>query len=427
LARNHPRALLGLVLLTALGGAAGLYVYARQQWQEAQSALKENRLEEADHRLQFCLSTWPHWLPPPWNLADVHRTAARCCRLSGKITAAEAHLNKCIKLEKHASEATQLEFLLLRVQSGEEEEAIDALMTLVEARHAESQLILETIARSYMHRFRFGPAYACLNFWIDIAPDQAKPYRWRGWVMERMNNNKRAMADYLRALALEPQLTDVSLHVGEMLLDDNKPIEALAYLEPLHAQFPDRADVTARLGQCCYLQGRIPEARRLLEAAMQHCPDDAPLLLCLAKIDIAQARPAAAEVRLRRALEIDPSDMDAQFNLATALRDQNRRTEAAQELKKLDEQKALLTRAYELLHAEAQHPTSDPKAASEIGKLLLRFGHERQALYWLDQALLRDPDHLPAHQAFAEYFESKGDTKSAAAHRRKLTAAGQGG
>ncbi len=417
---KRPKLIVLLVLLVTVSGMIGFYYFGLIQWEGARAAARENRLDEAHDKLNFCLTVWPRWLPPPWDRVKVHHLAARCARLKGDFEAAEAHLNQCIKLEKGASEATQVEFLLMRVQTGEEDDVVDLLFAYVDKKHAESTLILETIARSYMHRLRYGPAYACLNRWIELAPDQAKPYHWRGWVLERMNSSKQAMVDYERALQRDPKLTEIRLHLGELLIDDNKPLEALAYLEPLYAEFPDRAHVMARLGQCLYLQGRIPEARKLLEAAVEKLPNDAPLLLCLARIDIAQGRPALAEQRLRHALTIDPSDLECQFSLATALRDQNRKEEAARELNRFEERKALIVRANELLQAEAQHPSRDPNAASEIGVLLLQFGQERQGLYWLDQALERDPDHQPTHKAYAEYFERMGETAKAAVHRQKL-------
>ena len=81
---------------------------------------------------------------------------------------------------------------------------------------------------------------------------------------------------------------------------------------------------------------------------------------------------------------------------------------------------ALLERANKLLQDEARQPTRDPAPASEIGALLLQIHQERQGLYWMDQALVRDPDHQPTHKALAEYFEKKGDAERAALHRRRL-------
>ncbi|MBO0700592.1 MAG: hypothetical protein J2P46_19505, partial [Zavarzinella sp.] len=82
--------------------------------------------------------------------------------------------------------------------------------------------------------------------------------------------------------------------------------------------------------------------------------------------------------------------------------------------------KALLARANKLLQEEARHPSRDPNPASEIGALLLQIRQVRQGLYWMDEALSRDPDHQPTHQFLAEYFEKKGDSERAALHRRHL-------
>ena len=70
-------------------------------------------------------------------------------------------------------------------------------------------------------------------------------------------------------------------------------------------------------------------------------------------------------------------------------------------LEQYEKHKALLKRANKLLENEAKHPTNDPSPAAEAGAILLRIGQERLGLHWLDQALQRDPGHLPTHQALA--------------------------
>src|SRR5262249_42097663 len=149
-------------------------------------------------------------------------------------------------------------------------------------------------ARAYMHRLRYQPANACLSRWIEEAPDSAKPYYWRAWVLERMNNPRKAMADYRCALEHDPEHFQARLRIAEMLLEDNDPLRALPHLERLRRTFPDSPHVKARLGQCYLLQGKRAQARELLEAAQPDLPDDAPLLIHLAKLDL-QERPARAE------------------------------------------------------------------------------------------------------------------------------------
>src|SRR5205085_836556 len=157
-----------------------------------------------------------------------------------------------------------------------------------------------------------------------------------------------------------------------------------------------------------YLQGNADEARRLLEAAVKQLPDDSPTLRILAKLELQEKQPAKAEAWLRQALQVDPADTEALYTLANALQFQGRRQEAATVLEEYEKKSAMLLRANRMLRDEARQPSNDPSVQAELGTLLLRLGQERVGLHWLNQALLRDPEHQPAHQALAEYYESKG-------------------
>ncbi len=426
--RRWLRALLLACLV--LAGAASVYGYARYQWRAAHAALAADRTAEAVDRLAFCLRVWP-WSP------EVRLWAARAARINGDMEAAEAHLHRCLKLNGGASEAVQLEFLLLRVQAGELDELAPALIDSVEKDHPESPIILETLARAYMRRLLYRPAHACLTRWTEIAPDTAKPYILRGWVHERLNLTRPAMADYQRALELDPELSLVRLRVAEMFLEDNRPLEAVPHLERLRAAYPNRApriqgrsapdaQVQARLGQCRLLQGRHEEARGLLEAAVEEMPRDLPLLIHMAKLELAERRPAEAERWLRRALEVDPIDPEALYTMVSALQLLGRRQEAAATLEQYKKHKATIERTNRLLKQEAEQPTKDPGGPSELGGLLLASGREGVGVYWLNQALERDPDHQPTHRALVEYYEKKGEQEKAAAHRRRLHEAGKG-
>jgi tetratricopeptide (TPR) repeat protein len=413
--RTYPKTTVLISIFLVLGGAGvGLYCYALHEWHHAQTAIQEGRPREARNSLDICLVVWPR-------NAQVHLLAARAARLTGDFEGAEGHLKQCIKLQNGATGATQLEFLLMRAQTGEEDEVADALFDLVDHKHPEASLIMETLAQAYMHRLRYGLALACLTRWIKEAPGNAKTYHWRGWVLERLDDAKSAMKDYKQALKLDPDLAVVRLRVAEMLLEDKLPNEALPHLQRLRKQVPHSAEIMARLGQCRFLQGEAKEARRLLEAAVKNLPNNPPLLLHLAKLDLLEGKPVAAEKRLRQALKVDPADVEAQYTLATSLQNQGREEEAVVAMDRCEEQKALLKRANQLLSDEAKHPTKDPDSPSEIGNLLLKMGQDKIALYWLNQALRRDPGHQATHKVLAEYYEKKGEQDKAKVHRRQLT------
>lgn len=408
-----------LVLLILSAASAGVYAYALRQWTAAQQALADERTEEAAQRLKICLFIWRQSVP-------VHLLAARAARLNGDYAGAEAQLKRCLKLHGGATAAIQLEFLLLRAQTGETDEVAPALLEWVQQKHPETPLILETLSRAYMHNLRLQPAYACLSRWIEATPNAAKPHQWRGWVYERLNNSKKAMEDYQRALELDPELDPVRLRVAEMLLEDNDPLGALQHLERLQREFPNRPDILARMGQCHFLQGEPDEARRLLEAAVKELPNDLPILIHLAKLELQENRPVKAEQWLRQMLEVDPTDTEAHYTMIAVLQAQGRAKDAATALADYEKHKARLDRANKLLRQEAHSPTKDPSIAAEIGALMLDIGRDRIGLYWLDQALDRSPAYQPALKALAEYYEKNGDKEKAAAYRRRMPATEKG-
>jgi tetratricopeptide (TPR) repeat protein len=413
-ARRRPwLALLGLAVLGLAGAVAagGWYVY--HQWEQAQADLAADRPKEALSRLEICLHLWPR---DP----EVRLLAARAARLSGDLQAAEAHLKQCIKSQGGATEAVQLEFLLLRVQTGEVDEVAPTLVDCVEKGHRESPLILETMAGAYMARLRYRSALACLSRWIEVSPQTAKALYWRGLVLERLNHHKDAARDYRQALKLDPGLFRARLRVAELLLEDKRTPEALPHLERLYREAPDHPEVQARLGICRYLLNQRDEARRLMEAAVVRLPNDPALLVHLARLDLEQGRAAEAERRLRKVLKMDPADTEALHNLVNALQFQGKTEEAAAALKEHQKAREQVDRANQLLREVADSPSATPADFAEVGELLLRIGRDRQGVYWLEQALERDPGQLRAHTALAAHYEHKGESDRAASHRRWL-------
>ena len=412
--RRRPRTVLLLTVVAVLAaGAGGYYGYAVRAWRQAVTAVRDGRPAEARERLGVCLAVWP-------NDPAVHHLAARAARQTGDFVAAEAHLNACLRIEKGASEATQVEFLLMRAQTGEVEEVAPLLTGFVDRGNPDGPLILETIALVYMHHLRYGPAYYYLRRWIEYAPDAARAYQFRGWVLERMNQPRAAMDDYLRALELDPGLDRVRLRLAEMYLDDKQPLQAIPQLERALARNPNDPEAMARLGQCRYLQGDHGEARRLLDAAANGLPDDIPVLLYTARLDIEDGRPDKAEERLRHALAVDPSDTEVRYALVTALRSQARDQEAERRGGRVRAAQGPARAGQPSPPGGGEAVVARPGPAAEIGALLLQIHQDRQGLYWMDEALSRDPGYEPAHRTLAAYFERKGDLERAAFHRRKL-------
>src|SRR5262245_39982182 len=103
---------LSAILVVAALVAVGVYFFGEYHFHAAQAALGDDELKAAERHIDRCLRVWPR-------SPAAHLLAARISRYLGKLNDAEAHLGVCSSVQGGASDATQLEWLLLRAQSGE--------------------------------------------------------------------------------------------------------------------------------------------------------------------------------------------------------------------------------------------------------------------------------------------------------------------
>ena len=412
--RRQPiRASLGLVVALASVALAGVYGWAAFSWRRAQADFAAKRYDEAGRRLEFCRRVWPRD-------ASLLLLSAKASRRAGDLESAETYLDRYYATHPESRDEAQLETLLLRAQAGDDS-AITPLFALVEEGHPQSAAILELVSLNYILRLRYQLANDSLTKWVEVFPDQALPYDWRGWVYERTASPALALRDYQKALELDPKQSLVRLRLVELLLDQKKVTEVAPHLEVLSRLEPDRVEVTARLGILRFLEGRSQEARHLLEAAEAKLdPTDVTPSVYLARLDVQEGKGADAERRLRRVAAVDPSDSDARFVLIAALRLQGKEAEAAAAAVEQDGIRARNERVNELLRDRADRPDATPDEWSEVGRLFLEMAMEPRALYWFDKALARDPNHQATHRVLAEYYDRTGKPGEAASHRRRL-------
>jgi tetratricopeptide (TPR) repeat protein len=411
LVRRRPVLSLAAVLLTLLlGTGLGLFLWVSSQLRGAERAVRDGRPDDARSLLAGAQRVWPE-------TAATHRLAARIERLLNHYPEAERHLQECRRLEGGSSEATQLEWLLLRAQRGEVDEVVPGLWVCVQQHHPESSAILEALASTYVHSFRLRAALDCLNTWLEREPDNVRALDWRGWVHEKLDHPHPALADYQRALEVDPGRTEVRIHLASLLVDLTDVADALPHLEQLRQSQPKRPEVLVGLGRCRMLQGRHEEARQLLDAALREQPDFVPALLHRGKLEVQCQAPEQAEAWFRRALALDPVDIQARYALANCLAQlPGREAEADAELNKYAQTKADLTRLRELVQNQLEKTLRDPVLAAEAGTIFLRLGQDALALQWLQRALDQDPANEAAHAGLAAYYRKVNQPEKAAMH-----------
>jgi tetratricopeptide (TPR) repeat protein len=410
-ARPLLAALAGVVVLAA-AGLAGTKLYADARLRAARQAWEEERHAAAGAHVEACLRVWPR-------SSEAHLLAARIARGAGDYPEAERHLNECRRLLGTSSEAVQLEWLLLRVQGGEADELAAGLWRTVEQDHPDSDLILEALARTYMRDLRLGPALACLDRWLKRSPGTARALDWRGWVLEKMQNEEEARRAYEQALALQPGRHAVRRRLVQMLLGLNRTGEARAHLDYLRGHRGEHEDDQLDWARLHVLEGNLGQARQELEAFLRRHPDDPAALAQRGKLALARSRPAEAERYLRQAEKLAPAEADVLYQLERCLRQQpGRQSDADGYLRRYQRARANHKRLAQLLSEKGERLIREPRAAAEVGRLLLELGLDRPARYWLEAALKKD-EHLPeAHQALAEYHRRAGNAREAEHHHR---------
>jgi tetratricopeptide (TPR) repeat protein len=405
-----------VLLLAALATASAARAWARHELTAGEAAARHERLDEAEACLRRSRRLWPGG-------ADALRLAARVARLRGDYGRAEAELVECGRMEKGATERTQLEWLLLRAQRGEVDEVAPPLWARVEQGHTEADHALETLARAYLHQLRFQAALRCLDRRLRDGPDAARVRDWRGWAREQLQDRAGALADYRAALEADPGRRAVRLRLVALLLERNDAAGALPHLERLRAECPGEDEVRIDLARCRLLQGEHAAALALLDAVLADHPDHFGALYFRGKALLDLGRAAEAEALFRRALPQKPKGPEVLFALYRSLQAQpGRQREAAETYRRFQAARADLDKLYRLLGGEAGRSARDPGPPSEAGALLLEMGEEDAALYWLSVALRHDPRHRPTHAALAHYYERAGRPEQAAEHRRLAAA-----
>lgn len=395
--RRHwcSSAVLALLVVTA----AGATVY--QGWTSAQlQAARDQLAKEEFAAARASLETYL-WLRP-WDVSS-YLLAGRLERLAGHWDRAEAYLNEVLRRQGGASEALQLEWLLLRSQRGEIDKLAPGLRQCLDSGHPESAAILNAMSLAYLSEARLQSALSCLDQWLAREPTAIAAHTRRGWVLEQLEQFDAAAHEYEQALELYPHHFQARLKLANLHLNGVNAGRARPHIDYLRQHWPRRPEVLFAAARCCYLEGQLTQARQLYDEGLALEPDNATALLQRGKLELQENDPGAAERLLRRALQRQPNDLAIHYALYRSLLLQGHETEAARHKQRHDEIQKDLNTLNQLLRYSSDEQLRQPATATEVGRLLLRLGQEQMGLRWLHSVLASDSGFAPARAALAEY------------------------
>jgi len=346
--------------------------------------------------------------------------AARTARRRGKAADAERFLERCQQLGG-VTDATLLEWDLLRVQQGRLEEIAPRLRMGIGPDHPDALLVLEALARGYIKRERLLDALQACGLWLERQTDHPRPWYWRGWIYQRIRDSDRALKDYRRAVELAPDDPELRLALGGLLIQLYQPEGASEHFQAVLKRSSANDDALRGLAACRLEQGRAKEAVALLD---QLPPDKATApyaFLLRGKAALQRGDFAGAEPWLRKVVERAPDEVEALHGLIQCLRALGRDAEVEPLAQRLEQLRRDLERLDKLIRLVGRRP-DEVALRHEAGVIALRIGQTEEALRWLESALQCPGDQRPTHAVLAEHYRRQGDTELAEFHKREAKA-----
>ena len=207
-------------------------------------------------------------------------------------------------------------------------------------------------AQDALDRQDFAAAIPLLEKIAAAKPADALPHFELGFANSGLKKNPEAIAEYRRAISLDPNLAPAHLNLGLALLDSDAAA-AEAYFRRAAQLLPGQARPLYLLAEALERSGRRPEAIEQYRAALALAPKDDVILFALARALLAGGQTSAAESDFRQLLALKPDSAPAQLGLAESLLSQQKTAQAVDAfreylLKVPDDRRARFKRAVAL-------------------------------------------------------------------------------
>ncbi|HUS05175.1 MAG TPA: tetratricopeptide repeat protein [Bryobacteraceae bacterium] len=171
---------------------------------------------------------------------------------------------------------------------------------------------------------------------VKAAPDSARLHQITAELLEAEGDFTGAVAQYRKALEMEPKLPGGSRALGVALMnnvnDEASRREAQTCFERELVLDPNDGLSEYQLGELLWLSGRREEALRHFTRAIELQPNFPHALIAAGKVMIASGQALRAVELLERAVAVDASNEVAHYRLAQAYQKLGNQQRASQEL-----------------------------------------------------------------------------------------------
>lgn len=406
----------GALVMVVVGGLIGWKAWDdRRVEQEASTARRLvalGRFDEARPALR-------RWLDARPDSAEAVFLVARAALALGLAEEGFQGLERARALG-YSPDGIDRERALALSRMGRHAEAEPTLKVLAAKTRPPDPHIEEALARGYMATFQLRAAAEAIERWLQVAPEDPRPYLWRAQVGLRTNASvEQLVGDYETALALDSESREARLGLAQQRLDRLQLDEARRHFEELLKRVPDDPEAMLGLGRALDGLGQAEEAARLLERAAVLSPKSVQPLLEMARIALRRGRNIEALELLDRAIQLDESEPELHYQRSLALARLGRADEARAERERTTQLRAEHEQIGKILLDLNAHP-DDVERKLDAARWLFAHNHPEEAIRWAQMILSAQPYHREANAMMGDYYDRVGDAGMANFYRLKL-------
>jgi tetratricopeptide (TPR) repeat protein len=176
------------------------------------------------------------------------------------------------------------------------------------------------------------------------APESAQMHQAMAHELYRHDDTPAAIANYRKALAMDPNLPGLHFELAELLENSNDPTlqkQAEAEYKLALKENPDNEKAWVRMGDILARQGDTTGASADYQKALALDPTDDDAMVDQANLLLASNHPNEAERLLKQAIATDPTNYSAHYRLSALYRRQGNVDGAKSELAEYQKYKAM--------------------------------------------------------------------------------------
>lgn len=198
-----------------------------------------------------------------------------------------------------------------------------------------------------------------------VDPDSEQMHRVIAHEETRQGNNAGAIAQYRKAIALNPKLPGIHFELAELLYasqDESEKKEAEQEYHAVLAENHDDEKTVRKLAEIDAAKGNTQQALKGFTRAVQLQPSDTDARLGLAKALIEMNQLDEAQALLEETVQQEPSNAIAHYRLATLYRKMGRMDDAKREVeayKRYKDMKEKLRVLYKELQIQPKETPAD--------------------------------------------------------------------